>query len=144
MSITNLVEKAISLPFTIGANGSVAVASTEEKIWSDRIVSALMTRKSERVRRNQFGTSIAAVSLDNIGAAQEEIRKEVADVFRILLAPLTLSEVKFDITENPSTLNVDISYWLPSANRESDFQSELRIAGFAAVTEEGTYFEESR
>jgi hypothetical protein len=144
MSTNRLLERAISLPFTVATNGSIASTSTEEKLWQDKIVSALMTRKSERVRRNQYGTSINAVALDNLSVAKEEIQKEVSDVFRILLSPLTLASVTLDNSEDSSTLNVLISYWLPSYNRETDSPEQLRIAGFAAVTAEGTYFEERR
>jgi hypothetical protein len=144
MSTNKLLEKTVSLPFSIGANGSVEFATSEEKIWQDRIVSAVMTRKSERVRRNQYGTSIGALSLDNLGVVQEEIQKEISDIFRVLLSPLTLSSVSVVVPENSSTVDVLISYVLPSVNRESDFKSELRIAGFAAVTADGTYYEERR
>jgi len=144
MPTSKLLERTVSLPFSVGANGSVESSSSEEKIWKDRIISALMTRKGERVRRNQYGTGIAAVSLSTVREAQEETRKEIADVFRILLSPLTLSTVTFNVTEDSSTIDVSISYWLPSANKETDFATELEIAGFAAVTADGTYFEERR
>lgn len=144
MSTLSLLEKAIALPFTVGANGSVDFAISEEKIWADRIISALLTRKGERVRRNQYGTSIAAVSLSTMTDAQEEIRKEVTDIFRVLLAPLTLSAVTFNVEPDSSTIDVTISYWLPSADREADFEAEVTIAGFAAVTADGVYYEERR
>ena len=144
MPTNRLLERAISLPFRIDANGVVVSSSSEEKIWQDKIVSSLMTRKGERIRRAQFGTSINAVSLSTLSVAEEEIRKEVREVFRVLLSPLILRDVKLRVTEDSSTVDLLITYLLPSANKEADVDKELQLAGFAAVSAEGTYFEERR
>jgi hypothetical protein len=142
MAFNTISERAISLPFAIGADGSINSTSSTEQIWSDRVTSAVMTRKGERIRRSQFGTSVGAVSLGTLGAAKDELSKEIADIFRVVLPPLTLIEVSADSREGSATLDLGISYRLPSQQELEDGGETLTLAGFAAVTDGGTSYEE--
>lgn len=114
-------EKAISLPFTIGIQGTVQTTSDQSKLWADKVFSVISTGVGERVNRYLFGTRIYEQQFDGIEAATDDIRREVTTAFNALLPLLTLVEVQITPSTSDGVLSVDVRYQLP--NSKEDFLS---------------------
>lgn len=120
-------EVAVSLPFSISEFGTVATTSSQEKIWSDRVRSAVGTAVGERVLRPDYGTEIAASVFSTLEAAAETLKQEVELAFSRDLRLLRLISTKVTIDESTSSLEAEITYALP--NRAV----EVVLLGFATL-----------
>jgi hypothetical protein len=104
------MSKAISLPFSFDANGSVGYTSDLNKIIQDRIVLVIMTSLQERINRPQYGSNIKEVTFESISDATQIIKQEVSVAFTKWLSYLTLLDVAPKIDPLDNTLSVDITY----------------------------------
>jgi len=112
-----MVEKAISLPFSLDPYGRITYTTNQNKIWQDKVLSVIGTTFRERVIRPRFGTLIAAKAFDNETLAETEIQSEIEYAFNTQLGLLTLESVSASFDEYTNTTNVEIVYGLP--NNES-------------------------
>lgn len=110
----SLMEKAISLPFSINPFGSVSFSTDQRKIWADKVRSVVGTTIGERVMRPEFGGEIAFSVFDNQEAAIEAIKQNVTEMFNLQLPLLTLQNVDTSFDESTGTINADITYSLPN------------------------------
>lgn len=121
-------EVAISLPFVINEFGSIQVATSQEKIWADRVRAAVGTAVGERIMRPDYGTEIPSTALANVESSQELIRSQIELAFVRDLSLLKLNSVEPTYDVSTATLSVEVTYELP--NR----QTETVTLGFASLS----------
>ena len=71
------MSKAISLPFSFDANGSIANTDDQKKIIQDRVVLVVMTLIGERVMRPNFGTYTRRTTFENYETAMSLVTQEI-------------------------------------------------------------------
>jgi phage baseplate assembly protein W len=120
-------EAAISLPFSISEFGTVATTSSQEKIWADRVRSAVGTAVGERVLRPDYGTEIAANAFNTLEAAAEVLKQQVDLAFSRDLRLLRLVSTNVSMYEPEATLEAEITYALPNRT------VEVVLIGFATL-----------
>ena len=109
-----MIEKAISLPFSIDTYGKVAVTTDQKKIWQDKVLSVVGTTMRERIMRPRFGSMVAAKTFDNESLAETEVQAEVEYAFNTQLSLLTLKSVTTSYDSYTGNTNVEIIYDLPN------------------------------
>ncbi len=129
-------EVAISLPFGINEFGSVQVATSQEKIWADRVRSAVGTSLSERIMRPDYGTEIPTTALANVEASEELIRSQIELAFVRDLTLLKLSSVEPVYDVSTSTLQVEVTYELPNRQTETVTLGFASLSGNFPITED--------
>lgn len=114
-----MAEKTISLPFRIDPYGKVADATTQEKIWADRVRGVLGTTFRERLLRPEFGASIVESLFDEAEEQRLDLNGQVREAFTNFLPDLTL--LKVDVVEqlDSGTMEINISYALPNEKESS-------------------------
>lgn len=110
------MSSAISLPFSISAEGGIAYTTDLAKIWQDRVVLMVMTKLNERVMRPTFGTNASAVAFQNINDAMTLMRQSIAYGFTQWLNGLTLASVNGYIDPVDNNLTIEVFYNINSSN----------------------------
>jgi hypothetical protein len=105
-----MVQRAISLPFSFDASGSVSYSEDDKKIWQDRVVLVVMTRLNERLMRPTFGSTAAEALFENIDASSSLIKQAVATAFSNWLQDLILTEVITSVDPIDGYLTAEIKY----------------------------------
>jgi len=111
------MERAIILPFSIDASGSILSSNDQRAIWQSRVVSAVLTELGERVFRPEYGGNIkdalfqSEVDAVNIAAAS------VREVFGLYLKALVLNDVRATLNQQDGTLSLTIDYTLPNQEK---------------------------
>lgn len=113
-------ERTISFPFRMQA-GSLVTTSDYQKIWQDRVLSAVGTAIGERpMDRVDYGTTLAKTLWANLDEVVEIASEQVPVAFSKHLTYLALSGVdvyeSYDEMLDTSVLEVDISYILPNGD----------------------------
>jgi phage baseplate assembly protein W len=114
MALNKVSEYAISLPFQIDDFGNIATATSQSKIWADRVRSVIGTSVGERVMRVNYGTQIPINFFENVDLVSEVIEEEVNQAFFNSLPELELEETIVVIDELLGIVNAEIKYFLPS------------------------------
>ena len=114
-----MYERAISLPFRIDDFGNIASTISQEKIWADRVRSAVGTRLNERVLTQEYGTEIPEAVLDSPSIAVAAIEEEVETAFIRDLPTLELESVVAAYDEFTGVVSAEVSYFLPSKEQTS-------------------------
>jgi phage baseplate assembly protein W len=112
-------ERAISLPFRIDDFGGIASTISQEKIWADRVRSAIGTKLNERVLTQEYGTEIPTAALNSPDLAITSIEEEVETAFIRDLPTLELESVIATYEESTGVLSAEVSYFLPSKEQTS-------------------------
>ena len=112
------MERAIILPFSVDASGSILSSNDPAKIWKTRVLKAVMTHMGERVFRSKYGGTIKSALFETADAADTLIRASVRTSFTSYLKQLSLIDIKTAMDSQLGTLSVTIYYQLP--NGESD------------------------
>ena len=120
-------EIAISLPFSVSEFGGIATTTSQEKIWADRVKSAVGTAVGERVMRPDYGTEIPANTFNTLEAASEILKQQIELAFTRDLRLLKLVSTVVNVDENNSTLEAEITYSLPNRT------TEVVLLGFATL-----------
>jgi hypothetical protein len=107
-------EKTISLPFRIDPTGNVTVTSSYQKIWSDRVRSALATPFGSRVMRPTYGSAVYESEFDTTTAAIDNVKKEVENIFATEFTELILDEIVPEIDEINNIISISVNYILPN------------------------------
>ena len=124
------MEQAMAVPFSIDAYGAVTLATTQEKIWADRVRSVLGTNFNERIMRPTFGSLIPSAFMETTDEARNLIQAEVRTAFSTQLDQLQLENVSTSYDEYSDLLSVTVLYALPD-----DTQAETTIS---LITLDGT------
>lgn len=106
-------EHAISLPFTLNANGSVETTTDQRKIWADRVLSVIGTALGERAQRYYFGSKIHFDSFEGVTAAEESLYKHISEAFSDYLPLLNFSDLQTSYSKDTGVLDVTVFYSLP-------------------------------
>jgi phage baseplate assembly protein W len=114
MANNNLVETAISLPFTISDFGNVAAATTQDKIWADKVRSVIGTRIEERIMNPDYGTKIPQALFESEASMLSTINHEVEHAFGKFLDQLTLMDLTLNNVEGSGLVEATILYRLPN------------------------------
>jgi len=114
MSKQVISELAISLPFSFSAYGKVGDTTSTEKIWADKVRSAVGTLINERPMRPRFGSKIPYHMFDNIEETSNKLKSEIVGVFNTLLPQLTLINVVISVNDVDNILSASITYSLPN------------------------------
>ena len=117
MSKNRISEYAISLPFKIDDFGNIATATSQSKIWADRVRSVIGTAVGERVMRVNFGTEIPINFFENVFSVSETIKEEVNQAFFNNLPELELEETIVVIDELLGLVTAEIKYFLPNRDK---------------------------
>ena len=119
MAITPVNEYAIALPFNFDSFGGVGSTTSQEKIWADRLRSAIGTTVGERIMRSNYGTEIPRESFNTVTEMEGVILREIERVFVAQFPTLTLGEVTPTFDPKTSTINVEVFYNLPNKDEVS-------------------------
>jgi phage baseplate assembly protein W len=119
MAKSPIYERALSLPFRVDDFGNIATTISQEKIWADRVRSAIGTRLNERVLTQEYGTEIPKNVLNNSGTATSAIEEEVETAFIRDLPTLELESVTATYDESTGVVSAEIGYFLPSKEQTS-------------------------
>jgi phage baseplate assembly protein W len=120
-------EIAISLPFSVSEFGTIAATTSQEKIWADRVKTAVGTAVTERVMRPDYGTGIPAATFNTLEEASETVKQQVELAFFRDLRLLRLVSVNVSLDESTGTLETEIIYSLPNRT------TEVVLLGFATL-----------
>ena len=127
--MSQISESAISLPFTITADGKIGETNDQSKIWADRVLSVIGTGWGQRLLRYEFGTKIHTEVYNSITAAEENIKTEIATAFENFLPLLTLSEVMTSYSQSTNEITVDVRYKLPNQEENTVSIGTVSIKG---------------
>lgn len=112
--------QAISLPFKFTESGGINTTVDEKKLWSDRVLSAIFTRPSERVMRPPYGSGATGLVFEPEDLAVKEAELTVASAFSQWLPNLELISVtaymeNSELADN--ALVISVNYVLPSGEK---------------------------
>lgn len=119
MAKSPVYERAISLPFKIDDFGNIGSTISQEKIWADRVRSAVGTKLNERVLTQEYGTEIPKAALNSPDLAITSIEEEVETAFIRDLPTLELESVIATYEESTGVVSAEVSYFLPSKEQTS-------------------------
>ena len=136
MAIAPVNEYAIALPFSFDAFGGVASATNQEKIWADRLRSAIGTVVGERLMRSKYGTEIPRNSFATVTDMEGLVVSEIERVFTDQFTALTLTEVTPIFDPKTSTINVTVLYNLPNRDQASVSIGLVQISPDEPIIEE--------
>jgi phage baseplate assembly protein W len=108
------MERAIILPFSIDASGSILSSNNQSKIWQSRVIAAVMTHVGERVFRPKYGGTIKSSLFENSDAAVTLVTRSIESTFTSYLNSLRLKDIKTSMDSQSGTLSVTIYYQLPN------------------------------
>jgi hypothetical protein len=111
------MERAIILPFSVDASGSILSSNNQKQIWQSRVTAAVMTEIGERVFRPTYGGTIKSSLFESDADASSIIANSVKDVFNKHLASLVLLNVSASIDQQEGLLSVTIDYALPNKDK---------------------------
>jgi phage baseplate assembly protein W len=123
-----MAEIAISLPFSLDAYGRITSTESQQKIFSDRVLSVIGTNLKERVMLVEFGTTITSYLYGSIEKAISSIPGEIEQAFAKFLPTLTYSNTTVIYDEQTGTLLLDIIYELPNGETNSTTLEIVAIA----------------
>lgn len=126
-------ETAISLPFSINARGGITSTTSQSKIWSDRVRSAIGTVRGERLFRAGYGALFPLDVLNTEDAVKESIIQDISETFAATLPALTLDEVIIGPGEGSETLYIEVVYSLPN---EEKIRTEIGLVTVSGTTSE--------
>jgi phage baseplate assembly protein W len=111
------MERAIILPFSVNASGSILSSSDQKEIFQSRVVSAVMTEIGERVFRPTYGGTVKTALFESEADASSIVSNSIKDVFNKYLGNLSLLNVLTSIDQQQGILSVTIDYALPNKDK---------------------------
>jgi phage baseplate assembly protein W len=111
------MERAIILPFSIDASGSILSSNDQRAIWQSRVVSAVLTEIGERVFRPEYGGNIKDALFQSETDAINIAAASVREVFGLYLKALVLNDVQATLNQQDGTLSLTIDYTLPNQEK---------------------------
>jgi phage baseplate assembly protein W len=111
------MERAIILPFSVDASGSILSSNDQKQIWQSRVTTAVMTEIGERVFRPTYGGTVKSSLFESEADASSIISNSIKDVFNKYLTGLSLLNVSASIDRQQGVLSVTIDYALPNKDK---------------------------
>ena len=111
------MERAIILPFSVDASGSILSSNDQKQIWQSRVTAAVMTEIGERVFLPNYGGTIKSALFESDADAAISIADSVKAVFNRYLTNLVLNNVSTNINQQEGVLSVTIDYALPNKDK---------------------------
>ena len=136
MTDINVSESTITLPFKINEFGKVATNNSQEKIWADRVRSAIGTSVGERVMRPGYGTEISDIVLGDAERGAELLKDQVQLAFTRDLPLLELSSTEVSFDEIEGVMSVEIVYSLPNQQVQTVTMGFAKLSGNYPIIEE--------
>jgi len=136
MADINVSESTITLPFKINEFGKVATNNSQERIWADRVRSAIGTSLGERVMRPGYGTSISDIVLGDAERGAEILKDQVQLAFTRDLSLLKLESTDVSFSETSSAMTVEIVYSLPNQQVQTVTMGFAKLSGNYPIIEE--------
>lgn len=127
-------QTAIALPFSI-SRGKVTASTDTPTIWQDKVSFAVGTMKGERVLRSSYGSTIPSRGFDSSSSVSAAIYEEVKGIFNQQFPSLVLTGVTTDVSTEPGTVYVNISYILPDQTQDAVRVGIARIQGNSLIRE---------
>jgi phage baseplate assembly protein W len=112
-----IVERAIILPFSVDASGSILSSNNQATIWQSRVIAAVMTEMGERLFRPDFGGTIKDSLFQSSIDAENMVQESVVSVFSKFLNSLVLDKVTPSIDQQSGVLSITIDYTLPNQDK---------------------------
>jgi phage baseplate assembly protein W len=129
-------EKAIALPFAVDYYGNINIATSQEKVWADRVRAVIGTMLEERVMRPEFGTEVPKLVWDTSDIAVEFIQKEINNAFSAYLPLLSVQSVETVFNEDENIITANIAYSLPNNEEVIETIGIATISPTGALTED--------
>jgi phage baseplate assembly protein W len=129
-------EKAIALPFAVDYYGNINIATSQEKVWADRVRAVIGTMLEERVMRPEFGTEVPKLVWDTSDIAVEFIQKEINSAFSAYLPLLSVQSVETVFNEDENIITANIAYSLPNNEEVIETIGIATISPTGALTED--------
>lgn len=122
--------KTISLPFRFDGYGHVAATSDMAKIYSDRVISAVLTSIGERLMRPSFGSEVSSIPFDSIDDVADELSATVSLAFQNFLTDLTFVDVTFE-DQDPynGEIELSIDYLVPQSVSDQPQTTQVTVYG---------------
>ena len=117
--ISRLKEVAIGLPFSITAQNIIGYTTDQNKIWADRVRSAVGTLTRERIMNPKYGSGIHSNLFNTQEDMTNKLTLEIEKVFFTYLPLLSLQKVNVSFSESDNIIYADITYSLPSQAAEN-------------------------
>ena len=136
MANSKNIERTIGLPFSIDSYGNVSFATSQQKIWADRVRSVIGTAVGERVMSTGFGTSIPLTLFATRTVMEDTINKEANRAFSVYLPLLTLTNVAVAFDDVTNTITADLTYELPNTELSTTSIGIAAIEGNKLLSEE--------
>jgi len=111
------MERAIILPFSVDASGSILSSNDQRAIWQSRVTAAVMTGVGERVFRNGYGGTIRSALFQAPQDAANTAAASVREVFAKHLDALVLNNVSVSMDQQSGVLTITIDYTLPNKEK---------------------------
>lgn len=131
--LDKVTSTTISLPFTISSYGTVTSTNSLQKIWQDKVRSAIGTTFGERVMRPQLGTTIPLKQMGTRSVMEQDIRTEISRAFTSYLPSLTLDNILISFDEYQNIITAEILYTIPTSRSTPSKQMILNI-GIATIS----------
>jgi phage baseplate assembly protein W len=129
-------ESAISLPFRITPQGSIAKAMSQSEVWQDRVKTGINTRLGERVMFSRFGTDIANYEWSTVSDIENVVITEVENLFTSTFPTLTLDQVTVEYDEINNRVLVDVEYSTPNLDKLTNTVGMAVVSGNLPIYEE--------
>lgn len=129
-------ETALAVPFAIDSYGNIVVATTQEKIWADRVRSVIGTSLKERVMRPEIGSLVAKSVYDNQEEAAQSIKAEIEYAFDNQLTLLKLNEVSVSNDVTTGHIFATVIYELPNTKKVETTLGVAYLNGKSPIYEE--------
>lgn len=123
------IEHAISLPFTLSANGYIETTTDQRKLWADRVLSVIGTALGERPQRYYFGSKIHFDNFESVTAAEESLYSHISEAFSEYLPLLNFSDLQTSYSKDTGVLSVTVFYSLPDDTTAETKVGTVLIAG---------------
>lgn len=126
---------AISLPFRFNESGAVDTTNSDPKIWSNRVISAILTRPTERLMRPEYGSRVMEAIFENEMEAITVAQREVTAVFSRWLQDLSLLSVTAKVEQGElaeNTLVLSVEYLLPNKQKNIT-TTRTRLGSFTST-----------
>ena len=114
MSIKDISERAIALPFKITAYGLVSDTSSQDKIWADRVKAAINTRITERLVNVNYGTKISTEIFTEQSLISDLVNSEIRNAFTSNFPLLRIISIDTVFEQETNVTTVELVYELPS------------------------------
>ena len=111
------MERAIILPFSVDATGSIFSSNNQAQIWQSRVTAAVLTEVGERVFRPEYGGNVKDALFQSNADAVNIATASIREVFTQNLKSLVLNNVSVSIDQQEGVLSLTIDYTLPNKEK---------------------------